>query len=298
MAAPVFVRVLRTGRQYVDACKLTLSRLLQVIVDFAVELKQHQGTIFMAYPSAHISLVGDRKENQDRATVVATDDATLLIVVDGMGGHEGGAHAAELAVASVSKAFLSESHPVFDPQGFLHLAIGQAHAAVVALGGDMSLEVRPRATCALCLIQDGATFWAHVGDSRVYHLHNGKVVEHSRDHSHVEVLLYDGLIDREQLATHPMRNYVERCLGGDSDMPRMSITGRKPLKENDCVLVCSDGFWAPLGETQIASLSLAEGDLEANLKQLAEQATNTASPHSDNTSVAALCFTADDQAAT
>jgi len=251
----------------------------------------------MGQQSAHISFVGDRKENQDRVTAVEADGATLLIAIDGMGGHEGGAHAAELAVASIKKAFLSQPHPVFDPQGFLHLAIGQAHSAVVALGGDMSLEARPRATCALCLVQDGAAFWAHVGDSRIYLLRKGCVAEHSRDHSHVEVLLYDGLITHEQLATHPMRNYVERCLGGDADMPRMSISGRKPLQDSDCVLVCSDGFWAPLNEAQIAELSLSDGQLEAELKALAEQATKTASPHSDNTSVAALCFVADDQAA-
>ena len=242
----------------------------------------------MAHESAHISLLGDRKENQDRVTAVSADCATLLIVVDGMGGHEGGAHAAELAVASISKSFLAQAHPIFDPQGFLHQAIGQAHAACVALGGDLSLEVRPRATCALCLVQDGAAYWAHVGDSRIYHLRDGKVTEHSRDHSHVEVLLYDGLIEREQLASHPMRNYVERCLGGDSDMPRISISGRKPLDDDDCVLVCSDGFWSPLGDEKIAELSVADGEFDSNLKALAQMATKNSSPHSDNTSVAAL----------
>jgi serine/threonine protein phosphatase PrpC len=244
----------------------------------------------MGSVSAHVSLLGDRKENQDRVAAVETDGAALLIVVDGMGGHEGGAHAAELAVASIEKAFRARPHPIFDPQGFLHLAIGQAHAAVVALGSDRSIETRPRATCAICLVQDGAAYWAHVGDSRIYHLRKGKVKERSRDHSHVEVLLYDGLINEEQLATHPMRNYVERCLGGDVDMPRVSITGRKALKENDCVLVCSDGFWSPLGEEKIGELSMADGDFKENLKTLAEMATRAAAPHSDNTSVAALCF--------
>ena len=252
----------------------------------------------MASVSSYVSLLGDRKENQDRVTVVEGDGATMLIVVDGMGGHEGGAHAAELAVASVEKAFLSRSQPIFDPQGFLHLALAQAHAACVALGADRSIETRPRATCALCLIQDGASYWAHVGDSRIYHMRAGSVLEHSRDHSHVEVLLYDGLIDEEQLATHPMRNYVERCLGGDVDMPRVSITGRKPLADHDCVLVCSDGFWSPLGEEKIGELSKATGGFEKNLKTLAEMATRAASPHSDNTSVAALCFESDDFPAT
>jgi serine/threonine protein phosphatase PrpC len=124
------------------------------------------------------------------------------------------------------------------------------------------------------------------------------VLEHSRDHSHVEVLLYDGLIDEEQLATHPMRNYVERCLGGDVDMPRVTVTGRKALADQDCVLVCSDGFWSPLGDAKIGELSKATGGFEQNLKALTELATRTASPHSDNTSAAALCFYSDDLPAT
>ena len=108
--------------------------------------------------------------------------------------------AAELAVETIEKSFASEPQPVFDPQGFLHLAIGRAHAAVVELGADIQVESRPRATCALCLVQDGAAFWGHVGDSRIYHLRDNAVREHSRDHSHVEMLLHDGAITREELA--------------------------------------------------------------------------------------------------
>ena len=252
----------------------------------------------MGQKSAHVSLLGDRKDNQDRVATVEADGATLLIVVDGMGGHESGAHAAEVSVASIKKAFLAQTYPVFDPQGFLHHAIGQAHAAVVALGGDLSLETRPRATCALCLVQDGAAYWAHVGDSRIYLLRKGAVKEHSRDHSYVEVLLYEGRIQSEQLATHPMRNYVERCLGGDSEMPRVSVSGRKVLQDKDCVLACSDGFWAPLSAEQIAGITIATGHFDGNLKSLAQMAAKAASPHSDNTSVVALCFTAETEVTT
>jgi len=252
----------------------------------------------MGQKSAYVSLLGDRKENQDRVTTVEADGAMLLIVVDGMGGHEGGARAAELSVASIKKAFLAQTHPVFDPQGFMHHAIGQAHAAVVALGGDMSLETRPRATCALCLVQDGAAYWTHVGDSRIYLLRNGAVKEHSRDHSYVEVLLYEGRLEPEQLATHPMRNFVERCLGGDLDMPRVSVSGCKVLQDKDCVLACSDGFWGPLTAEQIAGITNITGHFDANLKSLAQMAAKAASPHSDNTSVAALCFAAETEVTT
>lgn len=241
--------------------------------------------------STAVSLIGDREENQDRVTVIEAKGATLLIAIDGMGGHANGERAAELAVEAISKAFAAEPHPVFDVFGFLHLAIGLAHAAVVELGGEVSVETRPRATCALCLVQDGAAFWAHVGDSRIYHLSNGKIVEHSRDHSHVEVLLYDGAITRKELASHPMRNYVECCLGGDAELPRMSISTRKPLNSGDVVLACSDGFWSPVDVRQMARLAAGDGpELEPAVRALAEAATRKAAPHSDNTSVAALRY--------
>jgi len=244
----------------------------------------------MTLQVAAVSLLGDRQENQDRVSVIDGDGATLLIAIDGMGGHADGERAAELAVDTIAASFRDEPQPVFDVFGFLHLAIGRAHAAVVELGTDVAVETRPRATCALCLVQDGAAFWAHVGDSRIYHLRGGEVHEHSRDHSHVEVLLHDGAISREELASHPMRNYVECCLGGDAELPRMTISTRKPLADGDIMLVCTDGFWSPGNVDDIAGLTEAGAELEAGLRRLAEEATRRSAPQSDNTSAAALRF--------
>ncbi len=244
----------------------------------------------MVIEAAEISLLGNRHENQDRVKAVRADGATLLIAVDGMGGHANGARAAELTIEVIEQVFLGQQHPIFDPQGFLHLAIGAAHAAVVRLGADMPVETRPRATCALCLVQDDSAYWAHIGDSRIYQLRDGQVVEQSRDHSHIEVLLYDGAITREQLASHPMRNYVECCLGGDAELPKMSISCRKALQQGDVLLVCTDGFWSPLAKEHLVGLGSTEGSLDKNLRALGSIATQTSAPHSDNTSAAALRF--------
>ena len=67
----------------------------------------------------------------------------------------------------------SAKQPIFDPQGFLYMALSKAHDEVVALGRDLDVDFRPRATCALCLVQEGFAFWAHVGDSRIYLLRDG-----------------------------------------------------------------------------------------------------------------------------
>ena len=88
---------------------------------------------------------------------------------------------------------------------------------------QLPLDQRPRATGAVCVLQDDTAWFAHVGDSRIYHLRAGKVVSRTRDHSHVELLLQEGLINANQAMNHPMRNFVESCLGGDPLLPEMHI---------------------------------------------------------------------------
>lgn len=239
---------------------------------------------------ADLSLIGDREENQDRVAVVGADPAVLLIAVDGMGGHADGAKAAQVAADTVREAFARQTAPLLDPQGFLHLAIGRAHANVVALGAKLPLEQRPRATCAVCLVQDGGAYWAHVGDSRIYQLRGGRVHARSRDHSHVELLLQEGVISEDEVAAHPMRNFVECCLGGDAGLPGMSITARRPLAPGDTVLVCTDGLWSGLDDTGIGALSSDREALATGLRRLGETAVRASGPHSDNSSAAALRY--------
>jgi PPM family protein phosphatase len=238
---------------------------------------------------ADISLLGGREENQDRVAIAATDHAALLVVVDGMGGHANGAKAAEVTQQVVLESFAQTSQPLFDPMGFLHLTLGRAHDEVVKLGAQLSIEHRPRATCAICLVQQGAAWWAHIGDSRIYHLRHGTLLSRSRDHSHVELLLREGLITADQAQTHPMRNFVECCLGGDPIVPDMTLTRRRPLERNDVLLVCTDGFWAGVKDTEIANEMGAPGvALKEKLLELVQRAIARTGAASDNTSVAAL----------
>ena len=237
---------------------------------------------------ADISLLGGREENQDRVTAAVAEHAALLVVVDGMGGHAHGARAAQVTQQVIVDAFWQAPQPLFDPMGFLHLTLGRAHAEVVKLGTQLPLEQRPRATCAVCLIQQRASWWAHVGDSRLYHVRQGALLMRSRDHSHVELLLREGLINAEQAHNHPMRNFVECCLGGDPILPDMAISRRRPLKTNDVLLVCSDGLWGGLKDSEIAGALGTPGVLREKLLTLGERAVKRAGAGSDNTSAAAL----------
>src|SRR6266481_2904198 len=238
---------------------------------------------FLRVEYADISLLGGREENQDRVVAAVAEQAALRLVVDGMGGHAHGARAAQVTQQVVVEAFWHAPQPLFDPLGFLHMTLGRAHEEVVKLGVQLPLEQRPRATCAVCLIQQHASWWAHVGDSRLYHVRHGALVARSRDHSHVELLLREGVISPEQAHNHPMRNFVECCLGGDPILPDMSLTRRRPLEPDDVLLACTDGLWGPLTDPEIAAELGTPGELRAKLLQLGTRAVQRAGGGSDNT---------------
>jgi serine/threonine protein phosphatase PrpC len=240
---------------------------------------------------AELSLQGGRESNQDRVSVAVAEEAVLLIACDGMGGHADGERAAEMAQQTVVERFWQTTQPLMDPLGFLHLALGAAHSSVVALAPRLPLEMRPRATCAVCIVQQTSAYWAHVGDSRVYHLRAGRLRERTRDHSHVELLMREGVISAGQMQNHPMRNFVESCLGGEALLPEMALNPRRALLPDDLLLVCTDGFWANLDEQVIAGAFSTLGlPLSDTLAALSAQAVLNAGGGSDNTSVAALRF--------
>jgi serine/threonine protein phosphatase PrpC len=238
---------------------------------------------------ADLSLAGHRQKNQDRVHVSSTPDTQLLVVADGMGGHAEGELAAEVTLHTLSELFRQASKPLLDPQGFLTMGLAKAHDAVVALGAQVNVDHRPRATCAVCLVQDGGTYWAHVGDSRIYQIRQGAIRERTRDHSHVELLLREGLIAEKDAKHHPMRNFVECCLGGDMVLPDMSVTARKSLCPGDVLVLCTDGLWTGVEDEEIAAAFAAgERKVADVLRELAERAVSRNAPHSDNTTAAAL----------
>ncbi|MDX1481233.1 MAG: protein phosphatase 2C domain-containing protein, partial [Woeseiaceae bacterium] len=216
-------------------------------------------------------------------------NAALMLVFDGMGGHSDGARAAEVGLKTVQDLFVASKMPIFDPQGFLYMALSQAHDEVVALGADIDVDFRPRATCAVCLVQEEGCFWAHVGDSRIYHMRSGSVLARSRDHSHVEVLIQEGAITEEEAIDHPMRNFVECCIGGDAPVPAMTVTGKRRLRKGDVLLACTDGLWTGSKDDELAA-TVTRGDvsLADNLKAISIRALQLNAPYSDNTTGTAI----------
>lgn len=240
---------------------------------------------------AKVTALGDRQDNQDRAAVIVAEDAAIMLVFDGMGGHSDGAKAAEIGLQVIRDLFTSSSLPIFDPQGFLYRAMARAHDEVVRIGVDLAVDFRPRATCAVCLIQESGSWWGHIGDSRIYQMREGRLKTRSRDHSHVEILIQEGAITEAEALDHPMRNFVECCIGGDAPVPDMSITRKQPLAPGDVLLACSDGLWSGMTDEEIADMATRPANsLADNLKALSMKALSVNAPYADNTTATALLW--------
>jgi len=98
-------------------------------------------------------------------------------------------------------------------------------------------------------LYNGHAWWVHVGDSRCYRLAQGRRLMRTRDHSAVQMLVDLGEISEAEMATHPEQNRLYRSLGGGQE-PRPEV-GTAPLVRDDLFVLCSDGVWEYLDETEL-----------------------------------------------
>ncbi len=233
------------------------------------------------------SRIGRRRNNQDRVAYSYSREALLMIVADGMGGHLHGEVAAQIAVQFVAHAFQREARPALpDPVLFLSRALSNAHHAILDYAFDKALEDAPRTTVVACIIQDSQAYWAHAGDSRLYLLRGGEIAARTKDHSRVQLMMDQGLLDAEGAAKHPSRNRIYSCLGG-SHSPQIEFSKRTPLYQGDVIAICSDGVWGPLDDpTMIVGMS--RGVVMQTVPRLMDLAEERGGPTCDNLSLIAI----------
>lgn len=233
------------------------------------------------------SRIGRRRNNQDRIAHCYSRDALLMVLADGMGGHLHGEIAAQIAVQYITESFQREARPhLEDPFQFLDSGLNNAHHAIVDYALERDLPDVPRTTCVVCVIQDNIAYWAHAGDSRLYVFRDKRILARTRDHSRVQLMIEDGLITEDEALRHPARNRVFSCLGGDI-APQIDFSRKTPMMSGDSVVLCSDGFWAPLGNDGLIR-GYAGGDVATATPALMSQAEALAGETGDNLSVIAV----------
>lgn len=236
------------------------------------------------------SRLGARKINQDRVGYCYSRDALLMVVADGMGGHLNGELASQIAVQYLTELFRREARTrLGDPARFLHHGLNDAHEAILDCVRTRNLPEAPRTTCVACVVQDGIATWAHAGDSRLYHVRDGKILLQTRDHSKVQWLVDTGQLREEAASRHPERNKVLNCLGG-SRPPQVDLSHSNWLADGDALVLCTDGLWGALTPGMIASV-LSKKTLRKRLPALLDLAQARAGRGCDNLSVIAMGWT-------
>ena len=184
----------------------------------------------------------------------------LAVVADGMGGYEGGQEASRLAVATLIDVY--RDFPGDDPREALVEALQSAHEEIRKYSFDHPELRGMGTTCTAVGIINGpigatndttyaSLFFVHVGDTRLYMIHDGKIRRVTRDHSYVGRLIEAGMISEQQAEVHPQRNILTSAVGTNPELVMDAPEQPEPLRAGDVLLICSDGLWGQVHDSEI-----------------------------------------------
>jgi serine/threonine protein phosphatase PrpC len=196
--------------------------------------------------TAAISDPGRRRRQNEDAFV---REPPLFAVADGMGGAQAGEIASRLAAAALR-------HPDED-------AAAEGRQRVVTLVEEANRRVYERAsedeavsgmgtTMTAALVEDGAVWIGHVGDSRAYLIREGTLEQLTEDHSLVAELVRSGKLSPEEAEVHPQRSVITRALGTEADVDVDSFSVR--AQPHDLFMLCSDGLTSMVGDSAILEI--------------------------------------------
>jgi Serine/threonine protein phosphatase len=221
----------------------------------------------MTTDTAQISETGGRDVNQDDCLWHQDEDTGIWIVADGLGGHRGGEVASTLAAEAVRDAF--EARPSLEGDR-IGGHIETAHQTILEQQ-DERPELSTMRTTIVALFRCGAEVrWAHVGDARLYHFRGGGVRFQTKDHSLPQTEVAAGNISPDEIRFHPDRERLLRAMGQEGDVRPDVASEITPLEEGDAFLLCTDGFWEYVIETQM-EVALAKSASAADWLDRMEQ---------------------------
>lgn len=229
--------------------------------------------------------IGDRQEQQDRVSLFGhpcRPGMMMAVLADGMGGHSGGAMAAEQVIIKAKQNFETFAPQSETPEALLENIVKEAH--VVIRLTRFTSEKDPHSTAVVWMLNGDRIHWVHCGDSRLYHFRGLTTVSRSHDHSLVGELLRKGRINEEESLIHPQRNVLLSCLGSERE-PVIEHGQLSSLQGGDSFLLCSDGLWAYFSNDELARIVANHSAREA-AKILVDGARDRALGCGDNISLA------------
>ena len=224
---------------------------------------------------------GGRGYNEDCVGKSAITDGGVFVVADGLGGHRFG----EVASKCVVDTFCSGSEPAAgEPlQKWLINRVNAAQNSVLRLqeerGGNR------KSTLVALVIRGDDAKWANVGDSRLYYIHRGELLDVTEDHSVAFKKYMAGEISRDEIAGDEDQSSLLRAIGNDSRyLP--NLTGiDEPLRSGDAFMLCSDGVWEYIRDNEVLIDYHKAFTAEQWAKLLLLRAMDRIKPGNDNMSI-------------
>ncbi len=209
-----------------------------------------------------------RDGNEDRVRYVRPTDARLLnhkgvlaIIADGMGGHQSGEIASAMAVDTIDQCYYGTCKRRVSAA--LKWAFSEANKRIHAASLKEQRLHGMGTTATALVIRNGLAYFAHVGDSRLYHLKEGRLLLLSEDHSWVNDLVKQGIISIEEARQHPNRNIITRAIGTHPLVEAQISAAALPVKVGDQYLLCTDGLHDLVSDVEITDILLNEPPHEA-----------------------------------
>lgn len=194
-----------------------------------------------------------RSENQDRMSGKAVSMGQLYIVADGMGGHKGGALAAELTIYGLQR-HIGEAGANASVETVLRNAFTEVNAEVhrKAHSGDPATD-KMGSTAVLLLIRGRTAWLAHVGDSRAYLYRKRSLNQLTKDHTWVQKMVDQGMLKPEEAQNHPNASQLSRAIGHKPNI-QVDIRNKLNLNDGDAILLCSDGLCGYVSDPEIVAV--------------------------------------------
>lgn len=199
---------------------------------------------------AYKSSIGSRKINEDSVLAVKNKSNYCFAVCDGLGGHGLGDIASKCVTDTFAEIFFNE--PVSPT--YITKAFTSAQAKLTALQEKMGAVNKMKTTAAVVTTDSDIIYIGHIGDSRVYIFSETALMFKTTDHSVSQILALSGEISDDEIRTHSDRNILLRALGTEHAESKVELSG--PFNLSDCcaILICSDGFWEHIGESEMLML--------------------------------------------
>ncbi|WP_318615476.1 Stp1/IreP family PP2C-type Ser/Thr phosphatase [Sporosarcina sp. YIM B06819] len=225
-----------------------------------------------------LSDVGKKRTvNEDSAAVFTLPNGIILAVIaDGMGGHLGGDYASSTAIQVIGEQFMELDMANFEDEQnwaeWLREVVNHVNRLLYNHANENEDLKGMGTTLEAALIRGRNCLISHTGDSRVYAINDNGILQVTRDHSYVNVLLDSGEITEEEAAVHPQKNWIMKAIGSEKTIEpdHYSIE----LNDKSYLLLCTDGLSNKVDQRLIQEVILEDTTLHDKVKKLVDLANN------------------------